>query len=207
MNLDAIVGQPFVTARLRALARQPYESCWLCEGVAGVGKTASAHALAYDLGCTDAMSGLFFVPATKLNLATAEQLMEYTLHHRPLMGKGWKVLILDELERLPSVQVANYLKCALDEYSLPPKTIVVATSNGAGGLEPALLQRFEILAYGSGEAFREACLNYIAVEWMKETAEDMPPAWRYWGSNRGEFSMRLAMRAFKAALRERMVTV
>jgi MoxR-like ATPase len=113
------------------------------------------------------------------------------------------VLIIDELERLPSPQVANYLKSALDEYSLPPSTIVVATSNGAGGLEPALLERFDILAYGSGEAFQEACLNYIAVEWMKQTAEDMPPAWRYWGSTRGEFSMRLAMRSLQAALRER----
>jgi replication-associated recombination protein RarA len=202
-TLADIIGQPFPIARLQALVRQPHESCWLVESMEpGVGKTATAHCLAYDLGCEDAMSGLFFVPATRLTLDKATELLEYTLHHRPLMGRGWKVLILDELERLPSVQVANYLKSALDEYSLPPRTVVVATSNGAGNLEPALLQRFEILAYSSGPAFQNACLERIAELWQTETGSaDMPPAWRSWGSMRGEFSMRLAMRALHEALR------
>ena len=203
-TLSDIVGQEFVIRRLMDLARNPHESCWLLESErAGNGKTSSALALAYDLGCTDAMSGLFFYPATELSLDTCRELLKYTLHHRPLQGRGWKVLVIDELERMPSTQVANYLKSALDEYSLPPKTIVVATSNGAGGLEPALLERFQILAYGSGPAFQAACLDHLATLWAAETTEDMPPAWRYWGSTRGEFSMRLAMRALKAALRER----
>jgi replication-associated recombination protein RarA len=208
-TLSEIIGQPFPIARLQSLVRQPHESCWLIESPEpGVGKTATAHCVAYELGCDDAMSGLFFVPATRLTLDKATELLEYTLHHRPLMGRGWKVLILDELERLPSVQVANYLKSALDEYSLPAKTIVVATSNGAGNLEPALLQRFELLAYSSGAAFQAACLERIAELWQAETGDDeLPPSWRNWGTTRGEFSMRLAMRALHEALRTRQELV
>ena len=200
-KLSEIIGQP-PARHLAKLAANPYPSCWLLEGSGpGKGKTSSAYALAAELGCLDDMSGLHTVIACDLSIATARELFERTLWYRPMQGNGWKVLVIEELESLHPA-VCTYLKVAL-ETRLPEKTIVIATSNGAQGLPPALLERFKLLCYSSGSAFAVSALDHLAHVWEAEYGnEPMPVGWQRWGwTGNGpdsRFSLRKALDMLQA---------
>lgn len=190
--LSEIIGQPPILM-LRKFAANPYPSCWLLESSApGVGKTATAYALANEIGCADDMSGLYTVIASDLLIEPCRQLFERDLRLRPMFGNGWKVLVIEELELLTD-KVQTYLKVAL-ETRLPERTIVVATSNGAGRLSKALLQRFQILCYSGGEMFATAAQEHLASIWHAEFGDcPLPLGWQEWGWDDEEFSLRRAL--------------
>ena len=91
-------------------------------------------------------------------------------------------------------QTQRFLKVAL-ETRLPAKCIVVATSNGAGKLDPALLQRFRCYSFASGPQFALAAQERVAEIWRREAGDLEPPStWRCWGLlPNGQFSMRVAL--------------
>jgi len=191
-SLNEVIGQP-PTLMLRKFAANPYPSCWLLESAApGVGKTATAYALAHDIGCEDEFSGLKTVIASDLLIDPCRQLFEQDLRMRPMFGSGWKVLVIEELELLTD-KVQNYLKVVL-ETRLPEKCIVIATSNGAGRLSKALLQRFQILSYSGGECFAAAAREFLATVWQQEFGDlPMPHGWDEFGWDAGDYSLRRAL--------------
>lgn len=210
-GLADIVGQPPVTL-LKSLAADPYECSLLLEGPPGCGKTTAALALAHDLGCEDDMSGLHVVPCSEFSVDVCRQMFEQSaygsgvLRLRPLFGKGWKVLVLEELEWL-SPQTQAYLKVAL-ETRMPSKLIVVATSNGAGKLQKALLQRFKICFFHGGEAFAEAAEEFLRGVWEQETGGQggvLPSGVVDMGWDGQEYSLRKAIDALQERLAGRMV--
>lgn len=191
-TLANIVGQ-YPVRLLKAFAREPYPCCFIIEGSPGTGKTASAYALANDLGCPDDMSGLTTVIASDLSVDVARELFDHTLHLRPLCGSGWKVLVIEELEFIsPACQ--TFLKVVL-ETRMPKRLVVVATSNGAGKLSKALLQRFTLLQYNAGEVFATACRQRLREIWEIEfPGRPYPRSADKWGTDDdGEFSMRSAL--------------
>jgi replication-associated recombination protein RarA len=204
-TLEGVVGQS-ATRYLRSLGEEPDERCVLLEGVGGCGKTSAALALAAELGCRDEFSGLHIVPCSEFSIDVARRLFEgadgysAVLRLRPLEGRGWHVVVLEELEWL-SPQCQRYLKVAL-ETRMPLRTIVVATSNGAGGLDRALLQRFDVFAFGSGKYFAQACQERLEAIWLAEASgQPMPPDWLSWGWDGEHFSMRSALAAMELCLR------
>lgn len=205
-TLSDVVGQ-FPTRVLRAIAMEPYPCCLLLEGAAGAGKTSSAMALANDLGCHDDLSGLHMVIASELSVDVARDLFESSLRLRPFGGGDWHVLIIEELESL-SPACSTFLKVAL-ETRLPRHCIVVATSNGAGKLSRALLQRFTLLQYDASQVFCLACRDRLVEIWRIEFGDEpMPHGWEAWGWDGDTYSMRRAldyMQAYGLAQRAAMV--
>ncbi len=199
-RLDDVVGQPPVKV-LKRLAREPYECCVMLEGPPGVGKTSAAVALANDMGCGGNWSGLDVVVSTELTIERCRQLFERELRLRPMEGSGWHCLVIEELEACTSPAVTRYLKVALEK--LPRRVVVVATSNGAAGIERALLQRFRCLWFGGGPDFAEAVTERLEWVWREEVAGEGGPemlgGWMRWGWGRDEvtgeecFSMRVAL--------------
>jgi len=190
-SLDEIVGQ-FPVRVFKTLVLEPYPSCWLLEAAPGVGKTATGYALGAELGCVDEFSGLHFVIASELSVDKARELFQETLRLRPLDNpSGWHLLLIDELETL-SPPTQTFLKPTLE--NLPGKVIVVATSNGAGKLQPALLERFTILRYDAGQVFAIAAQQRLREIWQAEFGSlPLPHGWQEWGRDGNQFSLRRAM--------------
>lgn len=192
-GLHEIVGQPAVRF-LMGLVAEPFPTCLLFESsVGGTGKTTAALALAAELGCLDEMSGLIVQPCSDLSVDRARELFTATLRYRPFEGRGWRVLVLEELDWV-NAQVQRYLKVAL-ETNLPAKCIVVATSNDSSKLDRPLLQRFTHYSFVAGSSFAEDCRERIAELWELELpGEPLPLGWETWGDvENGMYSMRKAL--------------
>ena len=201
-GLADIVGQPGPVRFMRNLVAAPQRCCLLFESpVGGCGKTASAHALAAELGCHDEFTGRWQFPCSEFTVDAARELFGRTLRLRWDNPSGFSVLILEEMDWL-SPQTARFLKVALDPAgSMPQRLVVCATSNGAGGLDAALLQRFRLFSFSSGPTFAAACHERLASIWAAEAGDaEMPAGWQRWGFRGEGFSMRLALAALEDSL-------
>lgn len=205
-SLREVIGQPPVRLLSRLIA-EPYPCCILIEGGPGVGKTAAAYALAADLGCYDETTfprdnppaysfgfntGLQVVLGSELTIDAAREMFGQTLRLRYGSTSGFKVLVIEELERL-SPQTQVFLKTAL-ETKLPPMCIVVATSNDVSRLDKPLLQRFKTYHFSSGESFARAAVDRLNWIWQQECPDRAPPSClESAGWDGEEFSLRVAL--------------
>ncbi len=203
-TLSEVVGQPAVR-RLERFARAPCRSSWLLHGGPGIGKSASAHALAHDLSCGEFAE--YNYRGSDLGIDVLRELFGHTLRFRPLDGSRFTVLIIEELERCVSAAANAWLKVALDDSidaneGLPIRCVVVATSNDIGAVDPALLERFHVLEYWSGGEFAELAQPYLCAVWAAETSSALPPDLSFWGWQGGRYSLRQALRQLQDALIE-----
>jgi len=200
-TLDEVVGQPAVIRRLKRLVANPSPCCVLLEGMGGVGKSATAKAFVSDLGVCP-YSGLVEYSGSNLTIDEVRRLFGQTFRLRPMTGSLWHILLVEELELLPSRNVSAALKDELSEQHHPERLIVVATSNDASGLDEALLQRFDVFPFSAGPTFAEACQERLAWIWQQEVGDGipMPLGMEQMGWRNGNYSMRRAMTALGGAL-------
>jgi hypothetical protein len=134
-----LVGQPHVSAFLTGFLRKPRPIAVLCSGNTGLGKSSTASILAHKLGCAVAgeWSGYRIMGAGEQTAESVRQLGD-SLHLTPMAGSGWKVWECEECEEMHPKAAAQW-KCILGD--LPPRTVIVFTSNNPGKLEQAFIDR------------------------------------------------------------------
>lgn len=148
-RLSDIICQRPITDKLARFAKQPHSQAFLFHGETGIGKTATALALARELGATDGMSGLRIVASGEQSADAVRECNE-AMTCSPLMG-SWNVTVINECDRM-SKQAETIWLDALE--NLPRHAVVIFTTN-----------HMETLT----DRFRDRCMAFEFVsdaDWM-----------------------------------------
>jgi len=209
-TLTDLRGQPHVVQSLlsfvASVEREPASAAFVFHGPTGVGKTAAAWALAFDLGCPHDqpdLGGMHEVPSGMQDGRAVEDLLR-SLRFCPLFGWGWKIAIINEADGM-TVQAEQIWLDALE--NLPPKTVVIFTTNELGRLSDRLLSRCEILEFlAGGEAFEADVAKFIKTIWKKETGASLkaiPADLGRFDMAGGTLSIRLALQQIAPYIRSK----
>lgn len=174
-RLADVLGQPAVEV-LQLFARDPYPHAMLFHGNTGVGKTSAAYALAAELGCSvedSELGGFIEIPSGEMDADSVRTVMRL-LQYRPLMGSGWRVLVANECERMSKAAETIWLD-ALEH--LPPKSVVVFTTNAQEKLSQRFRDRCEVFHFVSQrEAIQPAIWELARRVWREEVGKGEPPS-------------------------------
>ena len=172
-TLDLLFGQESVVRCLRNFAANPYPAAMIFDGETGTGKSSAALCLAAEIGCDvearpQEFGGVHVVASGE---QTAETVRE--LHRRmwqsPFSGSGWKVVIVNEADRMhPAVETIW-----LDRLEqLPPRTVIVFTTNYRDKLSQRFRDRCERLAFEADATLLEPAACKLAEHvWKQETGQ------------------------------------
>src|SRR5262245_40540286 len=99
----------------------------LMHGETGVGKSASARALAFDLGCNPDESdwgGWFEIASGKQTGQSVEEFCDKLRYHPPASKNGWRVLLCNECDRMSEGAEVVWLD-RLER--IQPKSLIIFT--------------------------------------------------------------------------------
>jgi len=206
--LSDVIGQPTVIASLSAFVRNPTSCAFVFSGSTGVGKSCTAIALAHELGCAvdeAELGGLLEIPSGKQDGKAVEEMLRQ-LRLRPLFGSGWKVAIINEADFMTSTAEGIWLD-GLEH--LPPKTVIVFTTNHIHSLSRRLIGRCETYAFDSdSEQFQAALHSFVAKIVRRETGRPLrriPDQLGRYELADPSFSIRLALQQIVPMLRDGIV--
>ncbi len=175
-TLDAILGQRLVVSCLRRFVQLPYSAAFLFEGGTGVGKTSTALALAAELGCDVAagdLGGLQVVASGEQTADAVREAMSF-LHFVPMKGSGWKVLVVNEADRMSTAAETIWLD-ALER--LPGRSLVVFTTNHAAKLSDRFRDRCVVFHFaGEAKTLHGDASRLLARVWRDCTGTGIPAA-------------------------------
>ncbi len=148
----------------------------LVQGETGTGKTSAALALANALGCDlskQEFGGVYVIASGEQSADSVRETCRM-MHNAPWHGSGWKVVIVNEADRMSSPAETVWLD-RLE--ALPPKTVVIFTTNYAGKLSQRFVDRCTRLTFESGaEKLRASATQFASAIWKAETRCKPDPA-------------------------------
>jgi len=168
-RLSDIHRQSAVVRSLSAFAAAPYSNAFIFAGSSGVGKTAAAWALANELGCDPDWGGVVEIPSGTQDGRAVEDLLR-RMHLRPLGGSGWKVVIINEADRMTPQAEVMWLD-GLEK--LPSKTVVVFTTNNLHKLTDRFVRRCEVQRFdATSDEFRDGiqCAGFVGLQALDRLA-------------------------------------
>jgi DNA polymerase III delta prime subunit len=192
---------------LHRYVAQPHPVAYLFEGETGTGKTSAALALAAELGCAvdQGEFGGVWVIASGEQSADAVRETCRQMWTRPMVGSGWKVVVVNEVDRMSAAAETIWLD-RLE--NLPERTVVVMTTNYPRKLSARLRDR--CVRVGFESSFKRLAIptrDLLLAVWKAETRR-RPDATVIDGIVRdavldGHVSLRRAVQLLGAALMER----
>jgi len=205
-TLAGLWGQPKVVAFLRRFAAHPYPVAYLFQGETGTGKTSAALALAAELGCAvdQGEFGGVWVIASGEQSADAVRETCRRMWTTPMVGSGWKVVIVNEVDRMSAAAETIWLD-RLE--NLPQRTVVVLTTNFPDRLSARLRDRCVRLGFESNAARLAApARDLLLAIWKSETGAEpdrlMVERIVLESVQSGQVSLRRAVQMLGAALLE-----
>jgi replication-associated recombination protein RarA len=167
--LDHVWGQPNVVRALKTFTSEPYPAAFILQGETGTGKTSAALALAAELGCRvdQAEYGGVWQIASGEQTADAVREIARRMWVSPLMGSGWKTVIVNECDRMARPAEMIWLDVL---ENLPRRTVVIFTTNDAANLSQRFRDRCVRLTFESDAAkLRRPAEELFKAVWRRET--------------------------------------
>jgi hypothetical protein len=170
-TLSEVIGQGNAVYQLETFLEAPHSTAFLLEGESGVGKTSAARALANDLG-VDPDWGFEMIESAKGDMDAVERALKMLRHVAP--GSGWKLVLVDEADLM--TPKASYLWLSALE-NLPPKSVVVFTTNRPSHFPDRFLDRCERISFASdGRTLKQDAQSLINAVWRREVGTGDPPS-------------------------------
>jgi hypothetical protein len=169
VRLANLFGQPHVVRHLQGFAANPYPVAFLFSGETGTGKTSAALALATELGCDldqREFGGVHVIASGEQSAEAVRECFQRMWLQAPC-GSGWKVFILNEAERM-HVQAETIWLDRLE--SIPPKTVIVFTTNHPGKISQRFLDRCVCMHFDSDAGLLQNSVRLLLDRiWRAET--------------------------------------
>ncbi len=196
-------GQDWARDALSAFLADPQPGAFLFHGPTGTGKTSAALALAADLGVSveHAECGGLHVIASGEQTGESVRSAVNALWCRPMMGSGWRVIVVNEADCITSNAAFKWLDVLED---LPPQCVVIFTTNDASKLPRRLRDRCEEVNFiGGALVLQAACEELSRRVWKEQTGrDDCPPLDAFGGWNvDGEASFRRLLQLMEPHVR------
>lgn len=174
-TLSDIRGQDQAVEALGRFLAAPAKTAFLFEGSTGTGKTSAAYALANELGVAidqDELGGLHEIASGEQTAQSVRELVS-ALWHCPMYGNGWHVAIVNEADHTTPGAAVVWLD-VLEK--LPPRTVVVFTTNNLQAIPTRLRDRCEVVSFQSSYMLlKETADRFITEIWQKETGGQETP--------------------------------
>lgn len=170
-RLDGLFGQPVAVRFLRKFVASPCSIALVFEGETGTGKTSAALSLAAELGCNLDEGELGGVHVIASGEQTADAVREVCarMWQTPMFGSGWKVVIVNEADRMNPAAETIWLD-RLEQ--IPPRTVVVFTTNHLGKLSQRFRDRCMRVSFESDAAkVRASVESMLTAMWKAEMGE------------------------------------
>lgn len=174
-TLAEVYGQGAIVDRLSEFIDAPCSTAMLFEGPTGVGKTSVAHALARDLGVEvdwGPYGGWYVISSGNQKADDVRETMRQ-IGHTPMMGSGWRVVLVDEADMMSPAVRFLWLSQLED---LPPRTLIIFTTNNVKAFEDRFLDRIERFNFQSdGKLLLQDAQTLSDWIWEQETGRKDAP--------------------------------
>src|SRR5262249_59304853 len=137
----------------------PCPCAFLFDGDTGTGKTSAALLLAEALGVVVAeerFGGLHQIASGEQSGQTVRDKMR-GLRCRPFFGSGWQVLVVNEADVMTASASIIWLDALED---LPPRCVVIFTTNNAAGMPAPLPARRERMTFEGAALLLRPALHH-----------------------------------------------